>query len=191
MARPRSEEARQRVIEATISSLLDVGAEGTTVEEIARRSGVAKSTIYRHYQSREEIFADAVRARIVEYPTPDTGSLAKDLEVLFSRYDEDKNQEVNELYPLLLDAARRDPSIRKTVADLLAERQRPLRTVLKLAQLRKEIDPDLDMDVAMAMLLGPLNYRRIVQDIDITDDFVQTALAGSVAALRSTAPNQE
>jgi AcrR family transcriptional regulator len=187
MARPRSEDARRRVVDATVDALLAVGVEGATVEEIAARSGVAKSTIYRHFGSRASLMTDAVRSRVVEYPVPDTGSLDSDLQEVFGRYDRPENRDVNELFPLLIDAARRDPEMRSVMNEVLAERQRPLRAVLQSAQRRGEIAPDLDLGVALAMLIGPFTYRRMVQDEDITEAFISTVLPGAVAALRSTA----
>lgn len=189
MARPRSEEARRRTIEATIEALLELGAEGLTMEEIAERSGVAKSTIYRHFGTRENLLAESVRSCVVEQSTPDSGSLAEDLTDLFTRYDESaETKRLNELIPLLIDAARRDADMREVLDALLAERQRPMRTVLKLAQARGEIDPDLDLDVAVAVLIGPFTYRRMVQDAEITDEFVTAVVRTGIAALRSTAP---
>ena len=175
------------MVDATVEALLEVGVEGATVEEIASRSGVAKSTIYRHFGTRDALMSEAVRSRVVAYPVPDTGSLADDLQELFGRYDQPENREVNELFPLLLDAARRDPDMRSVMNDVLAERQRPLRAVLHAAQERGEIAADLDLGVALAMLIGPLTYRRMVQDEEITDTFIATVLPGAVAALRSTA----
>ena len=175
------------MVDATVDALLAVGVEGATVEEIAARSGVAKSTIYRHFGSRAALVTEAVRSRVVEYPVPETGALHSDLEEVFGRYDRPENRAVNELFPLLIDAARRDPEMRSVMNDVLAERQRPLRAVLQTAQARGEIAPDLDLGVALAMLIGPLTYRRMVQDEEITEAFIATVLPGAVAALRSTA----
>lgn len=192
MARPRSEEARLRTIEATIEALLELGAEGLTMEEIAERSGVAKSTIYRHFGTREHLVTESVRSCVVEQPTPDSGSLAEDLTDLFTRYDEsEETKRLNELIPLLIDAARRDADMREVLDALLVERQRPMRTVLKLAQGRGEIDPGLDLDVAVAVLIGPFTYRRMVQDAEITDEFVAAVVRTGIAALRSTAPGSD
>lgn len=189
MARPRSEDARLRTIAATVETLLEMGVEGLTVEEIAARSGVAKSTIYRHFGTREHLLAESVRSCVVEQATPDTGSLADDLTELFRRYDESEDtKRLNELIPLLIDAARRDAAMKEVLDALLIERQRPMRTVLKLAQGRGEIDPDLDLDVAVAVLIGPFTYRRMVQDAEITDEFVAAVVPAGIAALRSTAP---
>ena len=49
----RSERARQAVLDATADLVAEVGVERTTIDEIANRSGVAKTTIYRHFASKE------------------------------------------------------------------------------------------------------------------------------------------
>lgn len=168
--------------------LLADGVDALTVDEIAARSGVAKSTIYRHFGSRDDLLVEAARSCLVELPTPDTGSLADDLADLFSRFDASpEHRRLNDLFPFLLDAGRRDPDMRTVVDSLIRERQRPIRTVLKLAQGRGEIDPDLDLDLAVAMLIGPFTYRHMVQGLEIDDAFIAAVLPGGVAALRSTA----
>lgn len=172
--------------ETTVDTLLDVGVEGATIEEIADRSGVARSTIYRHFGAREKLIVEAVRMCLVEHPTPDSGSLDDDLHELIGRFDHEENRAGNELLPLLLDERRRDVDMAAAVQVLLEERRRPIRTVLKLAQARGEIDPDLDLEIALTIVLGPLTYRRMVQDEEITEEFVATVLPGAIAALRST-----
>lgn len=186
MARPRSEDARRRAIASTIEALLATGVEGATIEDISERSGVARSTIYRHFDNRENLIVEAIGSCLVPLSTPDTGSLDEDLHELIGRYDDEDNRAMNQMMPLLLDARRRDPAMRDAVEALLEQRRRPIRTVLKLAQLRGEIDADLDLDDALAMLLGPLTYRRMLQDDEITEAFVATVVDGAIAALRST-----
>ena len=65
-----------------------------------------------------------------------------------------------------------------------------MRTVLKLAQARGEVDPDLDPDVAVAILIGPFTYRRMVQDDEITEEFVEAVVPSGIAALLATARDQ-
>ncbi len=188
MARPRSEHARTAAIDATVAILLEGGTEGVTLEEVASRSGVAKSTLYRHFGSKEELIATAALGCVTEHPTPDTGDLADDLAFLFQRYqDTDDAQRFGELLPTLIDAGNRDPKIQAIVDSLLEERRRPLRTVLQLAQLRGEISRDLDLDVAMAMIFGPISYRRLVERREVTPEFKATVVQGAVVALRATA----
>jgi AcrR family transcriptional regulator len=188
VARPRSEEAHRAALEATVELLLEAGVEGVTLEEVAARSGVAKSTLYRHFESREGLIAKAARGCVIEHPTPDTGSLADDLSYLFGRFTQTEDEKkLAELLPLLIDAAKRDPEIDAIVDSVLAERKRPLRTVLQLAQLRGEISRDLDLDTALAMVVGPFTYRRMVEQREVTPEFIDTVLSGAIAALTATA----
>ena len=190
MARPRSEQARRDALNATIDALIDLGVEGLTIEEIAQRSGVAKSTLYRHFGSKEELMADAVRGCITQHPTPDTGDLGDDRNILFNSYEaSDELHHLGELLPILIDAANRDPRLQEVVRDFLEERSRPIRTVLCLAQLRGEISHDLDLDTAIAMIVGPLSHRRLVERREMTPEFKAVVVKGAIAALRSTVGN--
>lgn len=188
VARPRSEHAHRAAIDATVEILLEGGTEGVTLEEVAARSGVAKSTLYRHFGSKEALIATAARGCVTEHPTPDTGDLADDLDFLFQRYqDTDEAHRFGELLPTLIDAGNRDPQLQAIVDDVLEERRRPMRTVLQLAQLRGEIARDLDLDVAMAMILGPISYRRLVERRPVSPEFKATVVRHAVIALRATA----
>lgn len=187
MARPRSEEANRAATTTTVELLLEGGVEAVTLEEVASRSGVAKSTLYRHFGSREQLIAEAAARCVVEHPTPDTGSLASDLRWLFERFGSNESERlVNTLLPLLIDAARRDPNMADLLGDLIGHRRRPVLTVLRLAQLRGEIAAELDLDVAYAMLVGPFTYRRVVEQAEVTADFAEAVLAGAIAGLKAT-----
>jgi AcrR family transcriptional regulator len=188
MARPRSEAANRAALDATVEALLESGVDGVTLDEVAARSGVAKSTLYRHFGSKEALIATAARSCVTEHPTPDTGDLAEDLAFLFGRFEEsDEAQRFPDLLPMLIDAGNRDPELREVVQEVLEERSRPLRTVLQLAQLRGEIGRDLDLDTAIAMVVGPLSHRRLVERLAVTPEFKRTVVLGAVTALRATA----
>ena len=80
----RSERARQAVLDATADLVAEVGVERTTIDEIANRSGVAKTTIYRHFASKEVLVVEAVHACTYIPVVADTGSLRNDLISCFS-----------------------------------------------------------------------------------------------------------
>lgn len=188
MARPRSEEANRAALDAALDVLLDSGVEGVTLDEVAARSGVAKTTLYRHFGTKEDLVAQAARTCVIAHTTPDTGDLDGDLRALFNQYQaSEEAQRFPDLLPMLIDAANRDPRMREVVDEVLAERRRPIRTVLQLAQLRGEIGRDLDLDAAIAILVGPLTYRRLVERVEVTPEFKEQVLRGAIAALRATA----
>ena len=74
VARPRSEDARRRVLAATAELVAERGVAQLTIEEVAARSGVAKTTIYRHWPGRTTLILDVVNAHFEHIGTPDTGS---------------------------------------------------------------------------------------------------------------------
>ncbi|MEO6988930.1 MAG: TetR/AcrR family transcriptional regulator [Aquihabitans sp.] len=188
MARPRSEEAHRAALDTTVELLLEGGIEGVTLDEVAARSGVAKSTLYRHFGSRDDLITMAARCCVVEHPTPDTGSLASDLEFLFDHIGKvEEQRKITGLLSILIESARWDPAMEELRDQALAERRRPIRTVLQLAQLRGEIGPHLDLDAAVAMVVGPFTYRRMIERQPVTPEFAEMVLHGAVAALKATA----
>ena len=186
MGRPRSEEARQSALDATVDLVLDVGVEGVTFEEVALRSGVAKSTLYRHFGSKQAMVVAAATTCFVEMATPDTGDLATDLRTIFERAKgDDEANRIPDLMPALIAAGDRDEDLHRLLVDVLEERRRPIRTVLQLAQLRGEIDRGVDLDLALSLLLGPFTQRRMVDRVEITPAFADAVIDHFVAGLRA------
>lgn len=184
MARPRSEAAHQAALAATIDIMLEDGIEGVTFEEVANRTGVARSTLYRHFGSKEELVVRAAHGCAFEVPTPDTGHLETDLRTLFESYKSaEEARHLPKLLPLLLDEAPRSPEIDALVQRLAEERRRPLRTILRLAQARGELAPDLDLDAVLAFLIGPFTYKRLIEREEVTPAFRDTVLDLCLRAL--------
>jgi AcrR family transcriptional regulator len=187
VGRPRSEEARQAALDATVDLVLEVGVDGLTFEEVAARSGVAKSTLYRHFGSKQAMVVAAATTCFVEMGTPDTGDLATDLRSIFERAKgDDEAHRIPDLMPALIAASDRDEALHRLLLDVLEERRRPIRTVLQLAQLRGEIGRDVDLDLALTLLLGPFTQRRMVDRVEITPEFADEVITHVVAALRAT-----
>lgn len=187
MARPRSTAAHQAALDATVELLLEHGVDGVTLEAVAARSGVAKSTLYRHFGTKEALVAQAARGCMVEHPTPDTGSLDQDLRQLFAKWlNAEEQSRIPDLLPMLVDASSRDEAMRGVLQDLLEERRRPIRTVLRLAQARGEIGPEVDLDHALSLIIGPFTHRRMIDRRDIDPGFAEFVLQSALAALRAT-----
>lgn len=188
MARPRSEEARQAALRATVDLMLDQGVEAVTFEDVAARSGVAKTTLYRHFGTKQGLVVEAAGSCFVPVTTPDTGDLLEDLTILLARNrDHESHRQLTELFPRLIAAGDRDPELRALLRRQHEERRRPTRTVLQLAQLRGEISRDLDLEVAVSMVLGPFTLRKMVEREEVTEEFADRVLREVVGVLRATA----
>ncbi len=189
MGRPRSTEARDAAIEATVGLLMECGTEGVTLEAVAARSGVAKSTLYRHFGTKAALVLAAGSSCFVDVPTPDTGSLAEDLRILVERMQAaEEERRLPDVMPALLAAGTADPEMAALVQTILAERRRPLRTVLQLAQLRGEIRRDVDIEDACALFIGPLVFRRMVDRAEVSPEFRSLVQETVLAGLLATAP---
>jgi AcrR family transcriptional regulator len=187
MARPRSEEARTAALDAALALLVDRGFEAVTFDEVAARSGVAKTTLYRHFASKQAMVVEAARGCHVELATPDTGDLERDLRELLARAtDVQEARGVPGVMLAVLAASQRDPELRELLVGMLEELRRPLRTVLRLAQARGEIGAGVDLDVALALVIGPFTQRRLVDQRPIDDAFADAVVAHTVAALRTS-----
>src|SRR6188472_183792 len=139
MARPRSEEARRKALAAAVDLIVERGVGNLTIEEVAARSGVAKTTIYRHWPERASLIIDTVRASFEQIGTPDTGSLRGDLEAFFfGMVRADLSGTVGHLMPCMIDAASRDPEIEMLLDRISIERQQPVLTIVERAQERGE-----------------------------------------------------
>ena len=188
VARPRSETARKAALEATLDLLQEGTVESITFDDVAARSGVAKTTLYRHFGSKQAMVVAAASSCFVEHPTPDTGSLLDDLRVILDKATtaEEKHR-VPDVMPALLAASDGDPELHACLSKMLEERRRPIRTVLQLAQLRGEVDRDLDLDVAVSLVIGPFVQRQLVDRLEVTADFAEAVLRTVVAGLRASA----
>ena len=76
--RPRSERSHLAIVKAALELLVEVGYQRLTMEQVQRRAGVGKATIYRRWTSKAELVKDAIQHFSAELPLPDTGSLAED-----------------------------------------------------------------------------------------------------------------
>lgn len=162
MPRPLSQEARQKAIDATLALVAERGIDGFTVDAVSRRSGVAKTTLYRHWGSGGELLVQALDCRIERLPTPDTGSLRGDLEAIFSMLatmSEDPSH--RRLMLDLLSAAARDPELAAVQQAMARERTRPVRQLVSRAIERGEI-PDTDVELAALFIEGPVVARMML-----------------------------
>jgi AcrR family transcriptional regulator len=184
MARPRSEEARRKALVAAAALIVERGVGNLTIEEVAARSGVAKTTIYRHWPERAALILDTVRATFTDVATPDTGTLRGDLEAWFGgMVRADLSGQVGEIMPSLLDAAGRDPEIAQLLDQLTDERQGPILEIVSRAQERGELPADLDNRVVVGTIVGPIVFRKLAWRQPIDAAYVRGCLDVAIAGL--------
>ena len=160
---PRVARSRAAVIEATLALVAELGIGETTVDAIAERSGVAKTTIYRHWPGKPAIVLDALSTVMAAPEDPDTGAVRDDLVVLVTGFATGLSQGL--LAPLLtsmMEAAERDPEVARLHRDEAAARHQVLRDAVVRGVGRGELSRGTDADEVVAAVVGPVVYRRLI-----------------------------
>ncbi len=160
---PRVTRSKESILRATLDLLVENGVAATTIEAIADRSGVAKTTIYRHWASKPELVIDAFKSLTREGKVPDTGSLEGDLEALAVGLSRAlASGRFASLLPSLIDAAQRDPEMSKLHDRFAADREMTVRHIVTRARSRGEIRDDVSDSDVVDLIAGPIFYRRLV-----------------------------
>ena len=158
VGRPRSEEAHQAILDATIGLLAEVGFSALTVESIATRAGVGKATIYRRWPSKLPLVVEAFGG-LPALEDVDTGNLRNDLVTMLRRYLQVFNTTpLAEVLPSL--AGERSHNTELEVLDsVLKGRRQPLLAAFERARERGELSRDLDLELAADLVVGPIAVR--------------------------------
>lgn len=182
----RSETAQRKVRDAAAELLLLDGPAAFSIDAVARRSGVAKTTIYRHWDNAQALLVDTLTQHLRPLPTPNTGSLRLDLEAFFqSSASPEELDEFAQRLASLIYAATSDPAISGVLAELVHTYTTPMRTIVELAQARGEVDPDLAPELAVELIQGPLLFGFLVHRRSFTPDDLGILLDHIVAGLTS------
>jgi AcrR family transcriptional regulator len=160
---PRVARSRESVLAAAAELLAEEGAAGFSIDAVARRSGVARTTIYRHWPEPPALLFDAFRHAAEPTPAPDTGSLHDDLVELYTHLSENlPGTCYGRMLPVLLDAASRDPLLAPIHREFIRERRQPAREVIRRGVERGEAPADVDVEALIDRLAGPVFYRFLV-----------------------------
>jgi AcrR family transcriptional regulator len=183
MARPLSESARAKMILATQELLMLHGLD-VTIDEVARRSGVAKTTIYRHFGSGDELLLASVADMIEEIEPPDTGSFRDDVRVVIGSFMRVAQvPALRQLFVSMLSRAIHDPEFADLYRDVKELRHTPLRVALQRGMARGEVDPDIDIELALQFVQGPFVAKRVIENEEMTEREVEVFLDLVVRAL--------
>ena len=187
--RPRSQEADRAILAAAADLLAERGLAAMSIEEVAARAGVGKTTIYRRWPSKGLLALDAFVASFrEEQPLPDTGTLRGDLLAALHAWVRAVTQTpMGPVLTGLIAEAQHDPELRGAWRDRVLE---PLRTqhriMLDRAIARGEMAPGVDREVVLDLFFGAAEHRLLLGHLPMTGDFiadvVDVILAGIAAA---------
>jgi AcrR family transcriptional regulator len=164
--RPRSEQAEQAIIQAT----LDLLARGETIsrmsmEAVAGLAGVGKATIYRRWPNKEALVIDALAT--LKEPLPDQpGRSVRDTLVLHVDRIRRRNSTLEgRIYSTIVAELKRHPELLRRYDERVVEPRREMvREALRRGVASGELKADLDIEVALYLVVGPMLFLTMTME---------------------------
>jgi AcrR family transcriptional regulator len=156
-----------------------------TVEAIAERAGVSKATIYRWWPNRAAVVMDGFLSMVSsEVPFPHTGHAREDIRLHMRRLAEAFGGKMGLMVAALIAEGQADPELAEALRSRwLSVRRTEAREILELGIERGELRDDIDPEVAVDVLYGPIYYRMLVGHAPLDGDFADVLADHAFAGL--------
>jgi AcrR family transcriptional regulator len=172
---PRIERSRQVILQAVLDELSELGYGALTIESVARRAGVGKATIYRYWQEKTALIADAFKL-LQQQRDPElfTGSSREKLErILRHVADVVADSPFSACLPALIEGAERDPVVRKFHHHFQAEARKPTIDLIARGVAAGDFPPRIDPEIAAFALLGAIFFCRLMTNTPFPEERIR------------------
>ena len=190
--RPRSEQARQSILHSTLKLLRDVGFADLTIEAIAAHADVGKATVYRWWPSKAAVVADAFRCSAErELRFPDTGSIRSDMKLQMNQLVRVLRGHRGRIVAALIGGGQSDPELIKAFRErFVMPRRQEAYATLRRAIERGELSRELDLDLVLDSLYGPIYLRFLLRHDRLSEEFVSAICTLVMDGLMTSAPRR-
>ena len=170
-----------RILDAALEMLATGGYSGFRLDELARRAGVAKTTILRRWPTKAAVAAAAIeRLALQTIALPESGSLRDDLRALVASAIAAFTRGRGRFVPRLMRESGHHPEIADLLLTMIHARRLAYRRVLARAIARGELSPDVDQDLMIDLLIGPVWTRLLITLVPVpatlVDEIVDAVL---------------
>ena len=190
--RPRSCEADESIAAAAIELFAEMGFDGMSIEAVAARAGVAKSTVYRRHPDKSSLLASAMRELTAEISdVPDSGSVVDDLLAIVNRLDRVVLcGDIGRALPATLVAAGRHDEFARLHEAFIAEKRALSLVAVRRGVDRGELAADTDPEAMIDLVVGPLFYRRVISHGRVDDAWRRELVERAVRAYAPVGPGR-
>lgn len=174
--RPRSEKSRKAILNATNKLLLQTSVQELSIEAIAKKAKVGKTTIYRWWPNKTAVVMDALASQPgIQTPLPTANShsdaIAMQLEKLIRLVDSNNGQTIAQLFS---EAQASEISLSIFKDNLLEPLMDAIRYSIEEGQKDGEFRNDIDTAMVADILCGPIFFRLMAHPNDLTENFRKT-----------------
>ncbi len=164
--RPRDESIDQQVVHCLFELVDEVGLSDVTIDAIAEKAGVSKATIYRRWSSKDELMVDAVAGLVGGIDIPEGEGIREVLLHALSRLRSYMSKTTaGVILPwMIAEVARGSDVGRRYAHAVIIPGRVALAGHIAAAVESGELRSDLDVEMAVDMLLGPLILNKVLAD---------------------------
>ncbi|GAB3669483.1 TetR/AcrR family transcriptional regulator [Actinocorallia lasiicapitis] len=183
----RTARTRRLVLEAALAEVGEHGYAGVSIERIARRAGVAPSTVYRRWRTIENVILDIAEKITSEHMEPvECDDLEGDLRQLVRGIVALYRVQLHRSWmDVMVASAVRDERARIALHETLMSRIAVTSTMVERAVLRGEVPPETDAFEVIRMAAAPLYYRMYITCEELTEEIADRCAATAALAARS------
>lgn len=183
--RPRSEQARQSITDATNKLLLHMSVRDISIEAIAKKAGVGKTTIYRWWPNKVAIILEAISGPMSVLPAPVSGESAKDLLVRqierFGRLSRGRGGKV--IAEVFAEAQGNAETLALFYQNFMLQHEEILANIIEQGKQAGEFRADFDTGLAVDMIYGAIFYRLMSNTAPMEQPFIDSLVMESLRKL--------
>jgi AcrR family transcriptional regulator len=172
--RPRSETARVSILRSALQLLAKNGFTDLTMEDVAAEAGVGKATVYRWWPNKAALVADAfANSTTRKLHFPDTGSVGRDISQQMQQLVKVFRGPRGRIVAAILAGGQSDKELISAFRErFLWPRRREAYATLQRGIRRGELRKNIDMDLLLVSLYGPIYMRFLIRHDSLTPEFV-------------------
>ncbi|MDF2881077.1 MAG: transcriptional regulator [Clostridiaceae bacterium] len=186
LGRPRSEKTRLDILNASYDLLIENGFGAVTVEKIAERAGVSKATIYKWWPNKAAVVIDGfLNATNVELPIPDTGSTIGDMFIQVDNFVKFLTSRKGYVITEIIAEGQYDAKLADIYRKAYFTPRRSIsKQILERGISRGELRKDLNREVSIDLIWGPVFYRLLITGEEIDDAFIKKIINYAFEGIR-------
>ena len=183
---PRVARTRARAFEVVLELAAESGLHACTFDAVSERSGIARSTLYRHWSNQAELVMEALESQDLEgHVAHDTGSLRDDMLILLIGAEQElENSTWGALVPQLVAAAATDPDMSDMLRKASDYYLGIITEVVQRAQERGEVARDIDAAHVALLFSAPIFYRYFMARYPVDGRWITSHVDAIVRLLR-------
>ncbi|MBD3918435.1 TetR/AcrR family transcriptional regulator [Paenibacillus sp. PR3] len=185
--RPRNVEAQNAILSASYELLLESGFQAVTVDKIAERAQVSKATIYKWWPNKAAVIMDGfLYAATARLPVPDTDSAIQDIVTHATNLTRFLTSQEGTIIKQLLGEGQFDSGLAEAYRTrYFRPRRLEARGLIEKAIRLGEFQQDLDIEVCIDLIYGPIIYRLLVTGMTLDDEYVHQLVHYAIEGIRS------